>query len=287
MLIDWFTVGAQILNFIILVWLLRRFLYRPILAAIDARDKAIAKQVSDAAEKMAAAEKQLSAVNDKLSAFQAERAKKQAALDQDIKDAREKGFALLEKDSDTARRQHAESIRSADAELGAKVSSLVAGEVFELARKALAQLANTALESQMVGAFLLQLKNLDQEHRSMLSDALVSQGKALVRSAFVLGQDDQKALQASIDQLAGRTIAIQFEVSPDDVCGIDLSCNGQRAEWTIGAYLKGINSKVTELLDQDGTSGGAYSDGPAAPAVLPDVPPPHPAAASNDPVAVA
>jgi hypothetical protein len=121
----------------------------------------------------------------------------------------------------------------------------------------------------------------------MLSDALVSQGKALVRSAFVLGQDDQKALQASIDQLAGRTIAIQFEVSPDDVCGIDLSCNGQRAEWTIGAYLKGINSKVTELLDQDGTSGGAYSDGPAVPAVLPDVPPPHPAAASNDPVAVA
>jgi len=38
MLIDWFTVGAQALNFLILVWLLKRFLYKPILDAIDARD---------------------------------------------------------------------------------------------------------------------------------------------------------------------------------------------------------------------------------------------------------
>jgi F-type H+-transporting ATPase subunit b len=37
MLIDWFTVGAQVLNFLILVWLLKRFLYGPILDAIDAR----------------------------------------------------------------------------------------------------------------------------------------------------------------------------------------------------------------------------------------------------------
>ena len=42
MLIDWFTVGAQALNFLILVWLMKRFLYKPILHAIDAREKRIA-----------------------------------------------------------------------------------------------------------------------------------------------------------------------------------------------------------------------------------------------------
>ena len=42
MLIDWFTVGAQVLNFLILVWLLKHFLYKPILNAIDAREKRIA-----------------------------------------------------------------------------------------------------------------------------------------------------------------------------------------------------------------------------------------------------
>ncbi len=48
MLIDWFTVGAQGLNFVILVWLMKRFLYGPILHAIDAREKRIADELADA-----------------------------------------------------------------------------------------------------------------------------------------------------------------------------------------------------------------------------------------------
>src|ERR1039457_7200635 len=51
MLIDWFTVLAQVVNFLILVWLLKRFLYRPILDAIDAREKRIAKELADAEAK--------------------------------------------------------------------------------------------------------------------------------------------------------------------------------------------------------------------------------------------
>jgi len=54
MLIDWFTVGAQALNFLILVWLLKHFLYQPILNAIDAREKLIAKELADADAKKSA-----------------------------------------------------------------------------------------------------------------------------------------------------------------------------------------------------------------------------------------
>ena len=58
MLIDWFTVGAQALNFLILVWLMKRFLYKPILAAIDAREKRIAAELADADAKKAEAQKE-------------------------------------------------------------------------------------------------------------------------------------------------------------------------------------------------------------------------------------
>ncbi len=46
MLIDWFTVVAQAINFLILVWLLQRFLFKPILGAIDEREKGIAAQLA-------------------------------------------------------------------------------------------------------------------------------------------------------------------------------------------------------------------------------------------------
>jgi F-type H+-transporting ATPase subunit b len=57
MLIDWFTVGAQLLNFLVLAWLLKRFLYRPILDALDAREQRIAAELADADAKRAEADK--------------------------------------------------------------------------------------------------------------------------------------------------------------------------------------------------------------------------------------
>jgi len=58
MLIDWFTVGAQVLNFLILVWLLKRFLYKPILHAIEEREKRIAAELANADKKKAEAQKE-------------------------------------------------------------------------------------------------------------------------------------------------------------------------------------------------------------------------------------
>ena len=58
MLIDWFTIIAQVLNFLILVWLLKHFLYKPILNAIDAREKKIADELANADAKKAEAQKE-------------------------------------------------------------------------------------------------------------------------------------------------------------------------------------------------------------------------------------
>ncbi len=65
MLIDWFTVVAQIVNFLVLVWLLKRFLYKPILNAIDAREKRIASQVLKAQETEEVAKKERDAYQQK------------------------------------------------------------------------------------------------------------------------------------------------------------------------------------------------------------------------------
>ena len=74
MLIDWFTVIAQVVNFLILVWLLKRFLYRPILDAIDAREKRIALALADADAKKVEAEKERDAFQQKNEAFDQQRA---------------------------------------------------------------------------------------------------------------------------------------------------------------------------------------------------------------------
>src|ERR1700693_3916 len=74
MLIDWFTVGAQVLNFLILVWLMKRFLYKPILNAIDAREKRIAAELADADAKKAEAQKEHDEFQRKSAEFDRQRA---------------------------------------------------------------------------------------------------------------------------------------------------------------------------------------------------------------------
>ena len=72
--IDWFTVVAQAINFLILVWLLKRFLYKPILHAIDEREKGIAAQLAEAEAKKAEAQKERDDFQHKNEAFDQERA---------------------------------------------------------------------------------------------------------------------------------------------------------------------------------------------------------------------
>jgi F-type H+-transporting ATPase subunit b len=74
MLIDWFTVGAQALNFLILVWLMKRFLYKPVLAAIDAREKRIAAELADAETKKTDAKKERDEFQKKNDEFDQQRA---------------------------------------------------------------------------------------------------------------------------------------------------------------------------------------------------------------------
>ena len=74
MLIDWFTLAAQALNFLILVWLMKRYLYAPILLALDAREKRIAAELADADARKAEAQQERDAFQSKNDAFDRQRA---------------------------------------------------------------------------------------------------------------------------------------------------------------------------------------------------------------------
>ena len=109
MLIDWFTVGAQALNFLILVWLLKRFLYKPILDAIDAREKRIAAELADADAKKAEAQKERDEFQHKNEEFDQQRA---ALLSKATDEAKAERQRLLDEarkaaDALSAKRQEA------------------------------------------------------------------------------------------------------------------------------------------------------------------------------------
>lgn len=248
MLIDWFTVGAQVLNFMILVWLMKRFLYKPILDAIDAREKRIAAALADADAKEAEAHNERDEFQRKNVDFDRQRTE---LLGQATKDAESERQRLLDEarqaaDALSVRRQ--EALRGDAQRLNQAVVRRTQQEVFAIARRALADLASTSLEEQVVAVFTRRVRELGGPDKEKVAHALATAtGPALVRSAFELPAEQRATIQAAVNEVFSTDVALAFETAPDLVGGVELSANGQKVAWSIADYLASLQEGVAKL----------------------------------------
>lgn len=264
MLINWFTVGAQILNFLILVWLLKRFLYKPVLGAIDAREKRIAAELADADARKAEAQKERDDFQGKSNAFDEQRASLLAKADAEAKAERERLLGEARKDADALRAKQEDALRSDRARLSGEITRLAAAEVFEIARKALVDLATVSLEERIGEVFTRRLREMDAKAKATLGGALrASTEPAVVRSAFDLGPVQRAAIQNALNEEFSANVPVRFETTKDAICGIELTANGQKAEWSIAGYLNSLEQKVGALLEaQSGPAAAAPEPAP-------------------------
>jgi len=249
MLIDWFTVGAQALNFLVLIWLMKRFLYKPILHAIDEREKRIAATLADADAKKAEAQKQQDDFQQKNEDFDKERAALVTKMQAEAKAEGERLVADARKAADVLTAKREESLKSETQALTASLTNRTQEVVFQIARKALSDLATTTLEERMGEVFTRRLREISNETKSHLAEALKSTSSpAVVRTAFELPAREQAVVQNALNETFSADVHIQFEVAPNVISGIELCCGGQKVGWSIEDYLTSLERGVAELL---------------------------------------
>jgi F-type H+-transporting ATPase subunit b len=252
MLIDWFTVGAQALNFLILVWLMKRFLYKPVLQAIDAREKRVAAELAEAAAKKTEAEKLKAELESQLANVDQQRAAllKKATDEAAVEGQRLIGVARKAADALTAKRK--ETLRADAQTLGQAIERRTKDEVFAIARKALADLATTSLEERLGEVFTRRLHDMGGKEKDALASALkAASNAAIVRSAFDLPPEERAKVQYAINVAISADVHLRFETAPDLVCGIELSTNGMKVGWSIKDYLSSLDRGVADLLKEN------------------------------------
>ncbi len=251
MIIDWFTVGAQALNFLILVWLMKRFLYKPILHAIDERERRIAVALADANAKKTAAQKERDEFQHKNEELGQQRAE---LLNKAADEARAERQRLLDearKESDTERTRWQEALRTEHLSLRAELTRRTREEVFAITRKTLADLATTSLEERLSEVFIRRLREMDGQAKEGLADALkTSSGPALLRSTFDLPAEQRAAIHKALNEIFSTETRVQFETAPDLVSGIELTTNGHKMGWSIADYLAALERSVDNLLKE-------------------------------------
>jgi len=280
MLIDWFTVGAQALNFLLLVWVMKHFLYKPILNAIDAREKKIAAELADAAAKKAEAKKDRDEFQHKNEEFDQQRAALLTKATDEAKAERQRLLDAARQAADALGAKLAEALRSDARNLNQAVARRTQEEVFAIARKALTDLATTSLEERMGDVFTRRLRELDGKAKEALGAALrTAPEPAVVRSAFALPAEERAKIQNAINETFSADIHLRFETAPDRIGGIELTANGQKVAWSIADYLTSLEKGVRELLQQQDKP-----EPPAAPKPEPEAKPQPKPEAKAEPV---
>lgn len=260
MLIDWFTVGAQVVNFIILVWLMKRFLYKPILGAVEAREKHIAAELADANAKRLEAQRERDDFQNKNKVFDEQSAGLLAKATADAGAERDRLIGEAHRRSDALSSEQAVALRSNLASLSKEITRQASEEVFAISRKALSDLATVSLEERMGEVFTRRVHQMEGKAKETLGAAIRgSPDPVVVRSAFDMPAVERAAIQNALNETFAADVRIRYEVDTGTLCGIELSANGQKVGWSIAEYVGSLDRKVSAILDAD----SALKSGPA------------------------
>jgi len=245
---DWITSLLEALNFLVLVWLLKHFFYRPVLAVIEARRAETAQTLAAAETVRGEAEGLKSDYQARLAEVDKDRAAAKAALDEEIAGERARRLVALEAKISEERGRHevVEAQQRGELELAMERHALASAARF--ATRLLERLASPELEAKLADLALSELAAQPPDKREALRTALQApEVNIKVVSAYPLDQARRAAFTLAISQLAGRTLAPEFSEDATLKSGVSIMAGS----WVLMANLR----------DELGFFAGAFEHG--------------------------
>lgn len=267
MSVDWFTLVAQLLNFVLLLVLLRVFLYKPVLAAMDERAALTTAALTEARERSEAAAAELSALTAQRVALESEHAEALGAMARAIEAERQRRLAEVEQETAAARRARATALESeldgVTDRLRGGLADLVVDEVRASLTLLAGEEAGADLGDRAVATFAARLRSLSAERLEQLRTAAAisaasrttpspvaggpTGAAATLRVAQPLGDGAASELRAVIRELLGID-EVRVEVDPSVVLGAVLDVGGLRVDGSAAARLEALEAAFKEAL---------------------------------------
>jgi F-type H+-transporting ATPase subunit b len=248
--IDWLTVSAQLVNFLVLIWLLKRFLYGPITDAMARREKRIEDRLSDARHAREEAEAEAEALREKQRALEDSREAEMTKARAVAEALRAELAQELRAEAEQKRAAWLDHLKEERAEIVLAMQKRMAAHVREVVRRILADFADTDLADQIASEFALKLETLEEEDRQRLAmTAAKLHEPALIESGMELPPAARGRITRAVHEHIAADVEIDYQTAKDVLFGIRLTLSHQVLEWSAGRYLDRIETLVVETLD--------------------------------------
>lgn len=253
MLIDGFTVGAQIVNVLVLIWLLRRFLYGPITRAMAARQQHIDDTLAAAATQREQAAAEHAAVQSRAAALAAEHEQARRALHHELDEQRRAAIEQTRAEVEALRERWRASVADERDGFLLDLRQRTAAALVDAVRAVLRDLADEELEARVVARFVRQLDDLDDTARATLAAAAQTDtAHVQLRSAAPLPDVLRAELDAAMRGALGAPIHLDAVVDERLIGGIELRAGGFALAWSIDAALADLQDELDAALNHGG-----------------------------------
>ena len=255
MLIDWFTVVAQVINFLILMGLLKYFLYNRILRAMDEREQHLASLRLQAETKELEARGEAESHRRAIQQLEEGRNQILTRARQEADQHQQTLIQQARQEVDATRRSWHESIEHEQSVFLEDLRQRTVTQVYEIARRALKDLANEDFEQHLIDVFLSRFQNMEESQWKFLNES-IQNGRTLLEvvSAFPLSPSMGKKISSALQERLGETVNITFNVSSSVIGGIELKGAGHTMAWNLEEYLDSLHNIITQALDQRRTA---------------------------------
>jgi len=261
MLIDWFTVVAQLVNFLVLLALLKWLLFDRIVRAMDDREKKIASRLEQAQHKQDEAEKRSQELAQQQRRFQTQR---QQMLEEAKEEADRQRRELMREARDEVDRLRQDWQRTLEEQQQQFVGELSgqAGDALQRAvRQALVDLADADVQQRMVRMFLGRLEQMDGEKRKTFGEAIENANRqVVVASARELPEDARQEIADALKRHFHDDVKAIFETSPKLISGLEIQSHGQSLGWSLRRYLDEFEETLGAMLREQARTAESPSE---------------------------
>lgn len=256
MQIDWFTVSAQVVNFLILLALLRRFLYRPLLGVMERRQREIEERLEEGRRMQDEARERAEELERRHAELEARREDELRRIEEQVEERRQELMREVRREVEERRRRWSEALEREHEAFLQELAERAAGQALAIARSALAELAGADLERAAVARLVETLENLGGDERAKLARAAErAEDDPRVESAFELRDAERRRLRRALDGVVPEGRALRFATSDSVAFGVELTVGALELGWSLDRYLGDLEERVTKLIREEARAG--------------------------------
>ena len=249
MQIDWLTVAAQMVNFLILVWVLKRVLYKPVLDAMARREQGIASRLSQAEEREQQADARAASYEERVQALEQSREQHLTQMRAEVERERRRLLDEAHEDIEKQRQRWHDEVEREHEELRDTIRHQLAASAVRIAQGALSDLADAALEREVLAGFLRRLHALPDAERKRLGER---SDRLRVSTAFKLDAPARERFATELREAVGSQIELDFEQDATLICGATVAGVGHKIGWSIADYLQEAEGRIAALAGEPG-----------------------------------